>query len=92
MSEVYNNDTLATELLKELKASAKRWFIISMVELAMMILLALGFLWYISLPVEEGITTQTVDNVDTSDVRQVVGDYNGESDTDSILQEAGSTQ
>ena len=82
-----DNDTLATELLHELKASAKRWFIIAMVELAMIVILVAGFLWYISLPVEESNATQTIESSDDSNIRQVIGDYNGESNTESNLQE-----
>ena len=42
--------TLATELLHELKASAKRWFIIAVIELFVIIAMAGGFVWYLSLP------------------------------------------
>lgn len=47
------NKTLATELLHEVKASAKRWFIIAIVELCVMVAIIAGFLWYITLPIEE---------------------------------------
>ena len=53
-----DNEKLATELLHEIKASAKRWFIIAIAELCMIVALVGGFLWYISLPVEsEDVTT-----------------------------------
>lgn len=60
-----NSEKLATELLSELKASAKRWFIIALAELAIIISMVVGFLWYISLPIDESTTTeQTMDDVD----------------------------
>ena len=42
-----------------------------------------GFLWYISLPVEDITeTSQTVEDIESSKINQVVdGDINGESDT-----------
>lgn len=45
--------TLATEIFKELKASAQRWFIAFMVMLFVEVTTVAGFLWYISLPVED---------------------------------------
>ena len=47
------NQPLATELIKELRASNRRWFIIALVELVIIIAAVLGFLWYISLPIDE---------------------------------------
>ena len=49
--------TLATELLHELKASAKRWFIIAVIELIVILSMAGGFIWYLSLPVEDEIVS-----------------------------------
>ena len=49
--------TLATELLHELKASAKRWFIIAVIELFIILGIAGVFIWYLSLPVEDEIVT-----------------------------------
>ena len=43
-----DNETLASELLHEVKASAKRWFVIAVVELVIIIGIVAGFLWYIS--------------------------------------------
>ena len=48
-----DNETLATELIRELKAQSKRWFIVSLVELGIIIGIVLAFLWYISLPVDD---------------------------------------
>lgn len=44
---------LATELLHEIKLHAQRWFIIAVIELLVILCMAGGFLWYISLPVDE---------------------------------------
>lgn len=45
--------TLATEILKELRASARRWFIAFLVMIAIEVATIAGFIWYISLPVEQ---------------------------------------
>lgn len=52
--------TLATELLSELKASAHRWFIAFLIMLGLELATIAGFIWYISLPVDE----TTVENAD----------------------------
>ena len=44
---------LATELLKEIQISAKRWFIIAIVELLIILSMAGGFVWYLSLLIDE---------------------------------------
>lgn len=67
--------TLATEIFGELKASARRWFIAFIVMLTMEIFTVAGFLWYISLPVDETITTQEAEDINNSSVIQRVGDY-----------------
>ena len=46
-------NTLATEMIKELKANRKCWFIIALVELVIILVIVAAFLWYISLPVDE---------------------------------------
>ena len=50
--------TLATEILAELKASARRWFIAFLVMLGIEIATIAGFLWYISLPVDETVQVE----------------------------------
>ena len=45
--------TLATELLHELKASSRRWFIAFCIMCGLELATVAGFLWYVSLPVEE---------------------------------------
>lgn len=74
--------TLATELLHELKASAKRWFIIAVIELIVILAMASGFVWYLSLPVEEEVVT--VESDDNGNANYIGNDvtgaiYNGES-------------
>lgn len=60
-------DTLATEMLKELKAQSKRWFIIAIIELVIIIATTGIFVWYINQPIEE-ITTdeQVIEDIDNS--------------------------
>lgn len=69
-------DISAMALLHEIKAQTKRWFIIAMAELAIILAMAGGMLLYFSLPVEEGsTTTQSVDDVDNSgEINQSIGE------------------
>lgn len=69
------NMTLATELLHEIKASAKRWFIAFCIMVVLEVATITGFLWYISLPVEEyTVTEQTMDDISGSNVSQHIND------------------
>lgn len=69
------NITLAVELLKELKASSRRWFIAFCIMIGLEIFTIVGFLWYISLPIEEYIySEQYVDDIDNSNVTQTMED------------------
>lgn len=45
--------TLASELMHELKKSAKRWFIAFIIMIIVETSTVVGFLWYLSLPAEE---------------------------------------
>ena len=56
------HETLATELLREVKASARRWFIAFLVMCLLEIATVVGFLYYISLPTEEYNIEQEADN------------------------------
>lgn len=70
------NMNFATELLHELKASAKRWFIAFITMIVVEVLTIAGFLWYISLPAEEvSYYEQTGEQVDTEDstMTQTIG-------------------
>lgn len=70
-----NEDTtLAMEILKELKASAKRWFIAFVIMLCIEIATIGGFLWYLSLPVEEYVTVEN----DSGNANYVGNDMNGD--------------
>lgn len=79
-------ERFATELLQEVKASAKRWFIAFIVVLCLWFATIGAFVWYISLPVAvtENQVEQQSDNNSSNYV--VGGDYNGglsESNTES---------
>lgn len=50
--------TLATEIFRELKASARRWFIAFCIMCGIEVATVGGFLWYISLPVDETVTVE----------------------------------
>lgn len=85
--------TLATEIFKELKNSTRRWFIAFLVMVGAEILTVGGFLWYISLPVDEVVTTQTIDDIDSGTVMQRIGDNNyGKNEADSSQEETSSTE
>ena len=73
------NVTLATELIREIKASAKRWFIIALVELFIIIGIVVTFVWYLNTPEEEvtETTTYTQDadtEGDDSPIEQRIGE------------------
>lgn len=70
---------LATELLHEVKMSAKRWFIAFCVMVLIECATIAGFLWYLSLPTEE-VTVESDDGNANYIGRDLRGDlYNGES-------------
>lgn len=46
-------DNLATEMMKELKSQSKRWFIIAIVELIIILFSAILFVAYLNTPTEE---------------------------------------
>ena len=46
-------ENLATEILHELKANAKRWFIAFIITLLLWFTTIGIFIWYISLPIED---------------------------------------
>ena len=78
-----NQDTLATELLHEIKASARRWFIVAMVELiAIVVLIILLFVMPVEVA-EEVSYSQEVDDIETSDVVQRIGNDYGTCETNS---------
>lgn len=64
---------LATELMHELKATSKRWFIAFLVMLGLWFATIGGFIWYISLPVEETTSTDIAQEADDDGYNQVIG-------------------
>lgn len=72
-----DNETLATELIRELKAQSKRWFIIAIIELCVLIAVVIAFFWYFSLPTDE-ISIENEDGNANYIGRDLEGDlYNG---------------
>lgn len=84
--------TLASELLAEVKRSAKRWFIIAVAELVVILALVGGILWYFSLPVEEAVVTQTMDSTTRSTMIGIGDNNDGDNEADSQLQTEGSQE
>lgn len=75
-------ETLATELLRQIKSNSRRWFIIAMVELGIIAILVAC--WFI-VPTETYTETeysQEVEDIEDSDITQNIGDSYGESKTD----------
>ena len=69
------NEPFALEMLKELKAESKRRFIVIIVLLALWFATIAGFIWYISLPVDEEVVT--IDN-DDGNANYIGNDMNGD--------------
>lgn len=82
--------TLATEIFIELKNSARRWFIAFLVMCGIEIATVCGFLWYISLPVEEGVVVENDDGNANYIGGSVGGDVNN--GTGDSLQAQGQTE
>lgn len=75
-SKIGDSVSLASELLKEVKKTSRRWFIAFVVMVILEVATICGFLWYISLPVE---TTETTieQEADGENNKVIGGDYNG---------------
>ena len=70
-----NYTSLAMEIMRELKRSAKRWFVAFCIMCVLEIVTIVGFVWYINLPVDETSVEQSVDDIEhDNDIRQIVGD------------------
>lgn len=68
-------DSLATEMLKELKSNSKRWFIAFVVTLTLWFMTIGIFVWYINQTVEETVTyTQDADSSGNSSINQRIGE------------------
>lgn len=63
------NQTLASEMLHELKASNRRWFIAFIVVLVLWFATIGIFIWYVSLPVDE----YTIDQYSDGDTNTMIG-------------------
>lgn len=82
-----NQESLASELLRELKASVKRWFIAFIIMCVLEVCTIVGFLYYLSLPVEEYSIEQDAITDNGSTSNQVVGgDINGKGISESDIQ------
>ena len=68
MEKQVQEQSLALEMMKELKKSAKRWFIISIILLVALIVSNIAWLIYESQfeTVQEIENTQTIDDIDNS--------------------------
>ena len=77
------NENFATELLHEVKNQTRRWFVAFCIMVGLEVATIAGFMWYISLPLDEVTTTtdQVIEDIDSGTITQVGGDY-GESETD----------
>lgn len=84
--------SLATEIFSELKASARRWFIAFLIMCGIELGTIVGFLWYISLPIEETSISQSMDDISGDNILQKVGDEYGTSDSTSDVQTEGGTE
>lgn len=80
-----DNVTLATELLHELKASAKRWFIAFVIMCCLEVSTIAGFMWYISLPVDDVIVENEDGNANYigDDLNGVLNNGENQKDTES---------
>ena len=83
------NETLATEMLREIKATSKRWFIMFLVTLCLWFATIIGFICYeyYSLPVDEVTTTYEQESDNDSKNLIVGGDYNGETENNENSEE-----
>ena len=70
-------EKLATELLHEIKAQSKRWFIAFVITLVLWFLTIGVFIWYITLPVEEYSISYDQSAENNSQNQIIGGDYNG---------------
>lgn len=74
------NQTLASEMLSELKANNRRWFTAFLIVLILWFATIGAFLWYVSLPVEE----TEIEQYTEGDANAIIGigDFNGNTSED----------
>ncbi len=83
------HETLASELLHELKMQSKRWFIAFIVALVLWFATIGVFIWYVSLPVEEYDTYIEQESTNKS-FNIAGGNYNGStSEGEEVVQTEG---
>lgn len=64
-----NEHSIAFEMLQEIKKSNKRWFIIALVELAIIVAIVGGFIWYESqYEIDAQGNAETYQYVDNTDM------------------------
>ena len=79
---IHHEMTLATEMLHEIKMSARRWFIAFIVMTCLELFTIIFFVWYISLPVDSVENTTIEQESTDSDYSTFVGgDYNGKTES-----------
>ena len=79
-----NQETsLATELLHELKASARRWFVVAIIELIVITVLIILLFVMPAEITEEYTYDQAIEEIEDSDIVQRIGNDYGNSETDS---------
>lgn len=70
------DETLASEMLSEIKATNKRLFVALIIVLALWFATIIGFFWYFSLPIEETSVEQAIEGEANTMVG--IGDSYGE--------------
>lgn len=73
-----DNETLATEMIREIRATSKRWFIMFLVTLCLWFATIAGFIIYeyYSLPVEDTVTVENEDGNANYIGNDMNGDFN----------------
>ena len=78
----YISNFILEGILTHFSLIIKRQLVIILTLIVVIVLIVGGFLWYLTLPVEEYHTiTQSVEDVDASTINQTAGDNYGQSDT-----------
>ena len=77
-----DKETLASDLLHEIKATSRRWFILFIITLIMLFATNVCWLYAWNLPYESTTATVTQDSGDNGDNNYIGndGDINGETD------------
>ena len=73
------HETLASELLHEVKAASKRWFIAFLIMVILEASTIFAFVWYITLPVDEFTVEDVNQQADFAGRNVIIGgdDYGG---------------